>query len=93
MHCKSAICKREMVYTLSLCPLSRSVFVFQISSQNPYIAEFIGEPYSYLVDPRDEQNIEKVVKKLLKNPLVSSMKYYSLSLPIPTPSLSSDSDI
>ncbi|KAA0197908.1 Alpha-1 6-mannosylglycoprotein 6-beta-N-acetylglucosaminyltransferase A [Fasciolopsis buskii] len=42
--------------------------ILQLTSQHPYIEEYVGEPYSYLVDPEDAQQVRETVRRLLSRP-------------------------
>lgn len=43
----------------------------QLTSQHPYIEDYVGEPYSYLVDPEDPQQVRETVRRLLSKPPIS----------------------
>ncbi|CAL8104880.1 unnamed protein product [Calicophoron daubneyi] len=43
--------------------------VCQIKCQHPYIEDYIGEPYSYVVDMDDPTQIRETVKRILSHPV------------------------
>ncbi len=45
-------------------------YPFQVTSQSPYIDDYIGEPYYYLVNINDKRSIHKVLMKILSQPPV-----------------------
>lgn len=46
--------------------------VWQLTSQHPYAEVFIGEPYVYTVHVNNEEEILKVLDKILQNKEVST---------------------
>ncbi|VDP91428.1 unnamed protein product [Echinostoma caproni] len=40
-----------------------------LTSQHPYIEQYVGEPYSYLMLPEDAEQIRATVRRLLINPI------------------------
>lgn len=48
--------------------------VWQLTSQHPYAEVFIGEPYVYTVHVNNEEEILKVLDKILQNKEVSTKR-------------------
>ena len=37
---------------------------FQVNSQNPYMEEYVGEPYCYTIDVNNEQLLRATLRKI-----------------------------
>ena len=37
---------------------------FQVNSQNPYMEEYVGEPYCYTIDVNNDQLLRATLKKI-----------------------------
>ena len=53
----TSICKINMESNLTQ-------FFFQVNSQNPYMEEYVGEPYCYTIDVNNEQLLRATLKKI-----------------------------
>ncbi|CAL8104975.1 unnamed protein product [Calicophoron daubneyi] len=51
----------------------------ELTSQHPYIEHFIGEPYSYLVDKNNAEQIRGTVRRLLAYPVSSGYRTFEFS--------------
>ena len=48
------------------------IFSFQLESQNPYMEEYVGEPYCYTIDVHDEKALRTTLEKIKNNKVQNS---------------------
>ena len=52
---------------------------FQVNSQNPYMEEYVGEPYCYTIDVNNEQLLRATLKKIKDSEVDSKEVVYRCS--------------
>ncbi|KAG5454111.1 Alpha-1,6-mannosylglycoprotein 6-beta-N-acetylglucosaminyltransferase A [Clonorchis sinensis] len=51
----------------------------ELHSQHPYIEEYIGEPYSYILDKDNPDQIRETMRRLLANPLTNGYRTFEFT--------------
>ena len=52
---------------------------FQVNSQNPYMEEYVGEPYCYTIDVNNDQLLRATLKKIKDSEVDSKEVIYRCS--------------
>lgn len=46
-------------------------FVLQLTSQNPYVEDFIGRPFVYTIDINNQTEVEIAIKEILNSKVIN----------------------